>query len=141
MVEVLPEKQNAVDPNTGKPRKNPDYRVDGVTTEIKSRSTPLAESNSADGEGGDWIKTRIKRANTQMKQSGTSGSGTVELQLRGQAETGLSEMERQVRANFNGDRGRSLHRVAIYRHSVLIGEWLRQADGTVVRTFPSVMEP
>jgi len=40
-VEVLPEQQNAIDPASGKPMKNPDYRVDGSIIEIKSRRTPF----------------------------------------------------------------------------------------------------
>jgi hypothetical protein len=53
----------------------------------------------------------------------------------------LPEMERQVRSSFNASRGRGLHRVAVYQDNALVGEWRRQADGTVVRTFPSAGEP
>jgi hypothetical protein len=140
-VEVPTEEQNSIDPVTGKSRKNPDYRVDGLTIEIKSRRKPFPEPDSPDREGHNWIKQRINDANAQLKQSGISGSGAVELQLRGDAEITMPEMERQVRSNFNANRGRGLHRVAIYRHSVLVGEWLRQPDGTIIRTHPPAGNP
>jgi hypothetical protein len=121
-VEVLPEVQNSG-------LKNPDYRVNGKIREVKSRSTPLADS--------DWIKKKIQEANSQVKKSGTGEKGEVELQLRGDdfGDLTVADIENQLR-DFNPGTNRSLDRVAIYRDGQLFAEWIRAADGTVSRIFP-----
>src|SRR5436305_5392602 len=68
-VEALEQAQNQVGPD-GKPVKNPDYRVDGKIVEIKSRSSELDAR---------WIKDQIRKANDQVKRSGTDEQGNVEL--------------------------------------------------------------
>ena len=121
-VEVLPERQNAG-------VKNPDYRVDGDIVEIKTRSEPLNNR---------WIKDNIRSANEQIEGSGTGETGAVELQIRGEAaETATLEgVERQVRGQFTQSRSMSLRRVAVYRNGELLGEWIRNPDGSITRTFP-----
>lgn len=128
-VVVNKEEQNEKAPN-GNPRKNPDYLVDGVLTEVKSRSEELDDR---------WVKREITKANKQMKDSGSEGAkGAVELQLRGEdaGRATMEQVERQVKGNFNSNVGRSLERVSVYKDGVLFGEWTRGSDGTVQRTFP-----
>jgi hypothetical protein len=127
-VEVLPEHQNQLNAG-GKPRTNPDYRVDGKLREIKSRSNTLDD---------DWVKENITKANKQIKNSGLPEQGEAELQLRGpEAEhTTLAQVERQVKGNFSTQFGRHLRRVAVYKNGVLFAEWERLPDGTIQRTFP-----
>ena len=85
-VEALPEHQNVAAPS-GKPRKNPDFRVGGELTELKTRDKPLTEA---------YIKQEIKSANAQIKDSGldvnkprvgggTGPQGRTEIQLKGEA--------------------------------------------------------
>ncbi len=121
-VEVLPERQNAG-------VKNPDYRVDGEVVEVKSRTESLSKR---------WIKDQIRSANQQVEQSGLGEQGAVELQLREQAAESatLEGVERQVRGQFNENRSGSLNRVSVYRNGELLGEWIRQLDGSVTRTYP-----
>ncbi|HWU88160.1 MAG TPA: hypothetical protein VN253_12825, partial [Kofleriaceae bacterium] len=127
-VEVLTEVQNQKGPD-GSPIKNPDYRVDGKITEIKSRSEALDDR---------WVKDQIAKANKQVKKSGTDEQGTAELQLRGE-EAGratLDEVEAQVKGAFTESRGSRLDGVVVWKDGVKLGEWVRQADGKVVRVFP-----
>lgn len=127
-VEVLSEHQNQLTAG-GKPRTNPDYRVDGKLREVKSRSDALDN---------EWVKENITKANKQIKNSGLSEQGEAELQLRGpEAEHAtLAQVERQVKGNFSTQFGRHLRRVAVYKNGVLFGEWERLPDGTILRTFP-----
>jgi hypothetical protein len=127
-VEVLPEHQNQLNAS-GKPRTNPDYRVDGKLREVKSRSDALDN---------EWVKENVTKANKQIKNSGLNEQGEAELQLRGpEAEhASLAQIERQVKGNFSTQFGRHLRRVAVYKNGVLFAEWERLADGTILRTFP-----
>jgi hypothetical protein len=127
-VEVLPEHQNQLNAS-GKPRTNPDYRVDGKLREVKSRSDTLDN---------EWVKENVTKANKQIKNSGLSEQGEAELQLRGpEAEHAtLAQVERQVKGNFSTQFGRHLRRVAVYKNGVLFAEWERLPDGTILRTFP-----
>lgn len=123
-IEVLEEVQNAG-------RKNPDYRVEGQITEVKTRNEPLNDR---------YIKDQITAANKQVSRSGLEGSdaGAVEIQLDGAAaETPFAIIERQVLGNFNAGRGRSLTRVSVFRNGELAGEWARAEDGSVSRRFPA----
>jgi hypothetical protein len=135
-VEVLPETQNEELP-TGEPRTNPDYRVDGVVTEIKTRTKKFPDPGKGGKRSRDWIKREISEANKQIRNSKLTEQGQIELQLRGDADMPLTEIEQNVRGNFNSEYGKSLQRVAVYREGQLVGEWRRNADGTVTRTFPS----
>jgi hypothetical protein len=135
-VEVLREAQNEELP-TGEYRTNPDYRVDGIVTEIKTRTKRFPDPGQGGKRGREWIKREISEANKQIRNSKLPERGQVELQLRGEAEMSLNEIEQNVRGNFNSEHGKSLRRVAIYRTGKLVGEWLRNADGAVVRSFPS----
>jgi hypothetical protein len=119
-VEVNPEHQNAG-------VTNPDYRVNGKTTEIKSR---------ADAPSKRWLKDRIHEAGEQLEGSITKETGDVELQLRGEdARMPFSDVERQVKGGFNASRGLHVDRVAVYQDGVLVGEWIRTPSG-VQRTYP-----
>jgi hypothetical protein len=139
-VEVLPEAQNEV-LSTGAPRTNPDYRVDGILTEVKTRTKKFPEPNPNGKRNREWIKNEIKDANRQIRNSDLDERGQVELQLRGDADMSLAEIERNVRGNFNSNIGKSLQRVAVYREGSMIGEWVRGPDGTVIRTFPPTGAP
>jgi len=88
-IEVLPEHQNQLNAS-GKPRTNPDYRVDGKLREAKPRSDTLDN---------EWVKETVTKANKQIKNSGLSEQGEAELQLRGpEAEHAtLAQVERQVK--------------------------------------------
>jgi hypothetical protein len=127
VIEVLPEYQNQLNAS-GRPRTNPDYRVDGKLREVKSRSDALDN---------EWVKENVTKANKQIKNSGLNEHGEVELQLRGpEAEYAtLAQIERQVKGNFSTQFGRHLHRVAVYKNGVLFAEWERVADA-ILRTVP-----
>jgi hypothetical protein len=127
--------------STVKGQKTPDFRVNGELTEIKTRDAALSE---------DYIHDRLRDANAQMKESGLDAGrrmtgvdrsgpqGQLEIQLKGEAaRTGTLEViEVQVRKAFTADKYTSLRRVAFYGEGKLIGEWVRTASNTIVRTFP-----
>ncbi|HWN68441.1 MAG TPA: DUF4157 domain-containing protein, partial [Haliangium sp.] len=120
-VEILEEVQNA-------DRTNPDYRVDGEVTEVKTRVDVLDER---------YIKDRIREANRQVRESRLEGaeSGSVEVQLNGEAARApLDAIEQQVKGQFNAQRSLNLRRVAVYRNGELAGEWIRAQDGSVHRS-------
>ncbi len=77
-------------------------------------------------------------ANKQIKKSGYGERGAAELQLTGEAAqtANLADINRGVRSNFNQNRGSSLNRVFVYRDGELIGEWVRNADGSVTQSHP-----
>ncbi|WP_434419150.1 hypothetical protein [Nannocystis pusilla] len=123
-IESLPEIQNGP--------KNPDFRVKGVLTEVKTRVDPLGESS--------FIKDKIKEANNQIKKSGLDKDspmigvdskgpqGQVEIQLNGDSAATLSSykaIEKQVTQSFRPDQSRSLHRVVVHDADGLVGEWVR----------------
>jgi Domain of unknown function (DUF4157) len=122
-VEILEEVQNAG-------RKNPDYRVDGEITEVKTRNDALSKR---------YIKDRIREANEQVRESGLEGNeaGSLEIQLEGDAaEAPLATIEQQVRGQFTPDRALNLRRIAVYQNGALAGEWIRLPDGSIRRIFP-----
>jgi len=123
-IELMPEVQNGPT--------NPDFRVKGVLTEVKTRTDPLKASN--------YIKDKIKEANNQIKNSGLdkdspmigiSGKGPqgqLEIQLNGDNATTLPSyklIEQQVTQSFRPDQARSLHRVVVYDADGLVGVWIR----------------
>jgi hypothetical protein len=119
-VQMLPEVQNG-------PR-NPDFRVDGQLTDVKTSTTDI---------GNRGISRDIEDVNDQIKRSAFDERGAADLQLHGDAARApLADIEQQVRRQFNPNRSRSLERVSIHRDGVLIGEWVRNPDGTVSRRFP-----
>jgi hypothetical protein len=128
-VEALPENQNALLPD-GTTKKNPDYRVDGVITEVKVREGALNEK---------WIKEQINNANTQVKRSGHDENGSVELLLttKDNGKVSLEDVDRQVKANFNNSRSSRLTRVSVFKDGVLFSEWHRVENGNVIRVYPS----
>jgi hypothetical protein len=117
---------NGEEQNSG--HKNPDYRVDGVLTEVKTRTEALDDR---------WVKDQIGKSNNQMKKSPTGEAGAAELQLKGNdANVDISIVERQVRSNFNDKRGSGLNRVTVVSGGQVVGEWERDSGGTVRRIFP-----
>ena len=111
-------------------RTNPDFRVDGRLVEAKTRVLPLDKA--------DYILTRIKDANQQIKRSGLGERGSAVIQLNGDAAVGvkLDAMDDMVKGAFHSGRGRSLEEVSIYLNGDLFATWSRTAEGDVVRTFP-----
>jgi len=127
--------------STVRGQKTPDFRVKGELVEIKTRDAALSK---------DYIRDRVGDANSQMKESRLDAGrqmvgvnrfgpqGQLEIQLRGEAaRTGaLDQIETQVRESFGATKSTSLRRVAVFGDGRLIGEWVRTAANTIVRTFP-----
>lgn len=133
-VESLPEVQQGP--------KNPDFKVDGEITEVKTRNEPLTV-------GDTYISEKIKYANSQIKKSSQVGpdggrpQGQIEIQLNSQAAESIREnpnvqsyIESQVHQQFRPNQSRSLKRVAVYVDGKLYGEWVRTAGNDIVKTFP-----
>lgn len=108
--------------------RNPDYRVSGRLTEVKTRVKPLSQT---------YVKDEIKAANNQVKNSKHGEVGEVQIQLDGDAATDdFASIEAQVRAQFHVGCSRSLDRVTILQDGIRVGEWVRGPDGAVTRAFP-----
>ncbi|MGC4095105.1 MAG: hypothetical protein QM756_45735 [Polyangiaceae bacterium] len=114
---------------------SPDLDVDGKMTEVKTRTEPLTKKN---------VAKLITDANNQVKNSGEPGPGQADIQLNGKAaesELSDSDLNRQVRSNFNEKNGRSLDQVNVFRDGEKIGTWERDpTTGKVNRTFPEPPE-
>jgi hypothetical protein len=122
-------------------QKNPDFRIKGELTEIKTRVQPLDHR---------YVSDAVSKASSQIKQSGLDGGrpmlgverlgpqGQVEIQLNGEAAqtSTLDVIEAQVRSSFSPQKGASLRRVGVYGDGRLVGEWVRTAANVIVRTFP-----
>jgi hypothetical protein len=99
---------------------NPDYRVDGKLREVKSRDLPGAEKR--------WFRDQINDAGTQLKESTNSERGDVELQLRGDdAAVSFEQVEREVRRNFNANRGSRSGRALVPTRRALLDPGCRRA--------------
>jgi hypothetical protein len=133
-IEVLEE-------STVRGRRNPDFRLKGELTEIKTRVQPLDHRyvSGAVGDASAQIRESGLDAGRPMVGVGRPGpQGQVEIQLNGEAaRTGtLDVIEEQVRESFSPTRGNSLRRVAVYCDGHLVGEWVRTAANVIVRAFP-----
>jgi hypothetical protein len=108
--------------------KDPDFLVNNTPTEVKTRIDPVSTR---------YIKDRISDANKQLADSSSSDPGRLEIQLEGDAaDVGLQAINRQIRGQFNAERGSHLGSVAVYCDDVLLVEWIRDTGGSVSQVYP-----
>lgn len=137
-VEIIPE-------TTESKTTRPDYVVyynveSGMRKEITEVKTRVITTNNLGWE--TWIKTRIKQANNQLKNSGLNYGipGSLEMQLYDNANTDFSQIlaenidtvEKWITKEFRDNQMKSLRRVAIYGNGELLIELTRK----IIRTFP-----
>lgn len=103
--------------------RNPDFRIDGKLADAKS------VTNTTNG-----IKKAVADVNDQIKNSSFPNElGEAIIELSGDT-VDFGDLNRQVRRNFNPNRGGNLDTVSIVDNAGnLIGQWVRQADGSVVQ--------
>jgi len=60
------------------------------------------------------------------------------VRLKGNATTSASveSVERQIKGNFTENRSSKLHRGSVFKNGELLGEWVRDTNGLVIRKFP-----
>ncbi len=126
-VELITEGDNALSIKNQARLTNPDLRVNGELTEIKTTDKAI-KSNS--------ISKRLNDANRQIKNSGFDDqAGAVEIQLKGEASKNLdiAEVNRQISNSFRPNQFRSLNKVTIISNGQQVSQYVRLADGTVVK--------
>ncbi len=142
-VEIIPE---TTESNTTRP----DYIVynkleSAIIQEITEVKTRIITTNNSGWE--TWIKTRIKQANNQLKNSGLNYGipGSLEMQLYENANTDFSQtlaenidpVTKWITRGFRDNQMKSLRRVAIYGNGELLIEVTQfVVENKITRTFP-----
>lgn len=124
-------------------RTRPDMRVPGDRTPTTPRELVEVKTTDQPRNWERWLRDQVNAANAQVKRSGlrVGRPGAGEIQLFGHAAADFSplsadQVERIVKRSFNPSRGTRLGRVSIFLDGNLAYEFVRQADGGIVRAFP-----
>ncbi len=104
----------------------PDYRIDGVVTEVKSRETAFTTDRHFD----NFFRKRVESAGEQIGATGERGA--VQLRIRGEAESSfdLAKADAALRKVPLSSRSSDIGRVTVYNaQGTKLTEWVRDETG------------